>query len=122
MDRREELRREIDALLEELADEGGIGVARAPEPQEVLPPVVEEADAHGHGHAHMVTFSTWEDDEDGNLVEVDPGRFGRYDPEVDEKREPPVEETHGEGHAEGGHGGHEPEGAKPRKRSRRKAG
>lgn len=120
MSRREDLRREIEAVLDELTDESGTGVSRAPEPEPVVEPVVEEADAHGH--AHMVTFPMWADDEEGNLVEIDPGRFGRYDPEVDEVR-PEPQEPGGEHVTEPHGGGHEPPsgGARPPKRTRRKA-
>ena len=115
MDERDDLRREIEEVLDEMTDEAGIGIARSPSP-EPLPAAPEEApDPHGHGHAGMITFGAWEDDEEGNLVEGDPGRFGRYDPDA----ERPPDGTPAE-HADAPHagGGHAPPAEPPTRRPR----
>lgn len=100
MNRRDEIRREIEAVLDDMTEEAGVGVSRAPAPEDVVPPVVEEPAEHDHLAHGMVTFSQWGEDEDGNLVALDPERFGFWDLEAEEKAR--AEEL--AGHA--GHGGH----------------
>lgn len=136
MNGRDELRREIESVLDDMTEEAGAGVSRAPEPDEVVPPVVEEAGSHDHVGHGMVTFSQWGAGDDGELVALDPGRFGLWDPEVEERERAARLEggmaLHGEGmphdaeppHDEGhGHGeGHGDEPAKPPRRKGRARG
>ena len=113
MNRREEIRREIEAVLDDMTEEAGVGVSRAPAPEEVVPPAAEEPAEHAHG---MVTFSQWGEDEDGNLVALDPERFGFWDLEAEEKARAEERAGHGGHGGDGGDEGHAHDAPPKRKR------